>query len=205
MTENWFSSTNSLTQIETDCWNLLQHAVDDRNCGWRLPVLATCSEGTLRQRTLVLRQVHPEQRQILVHTDVRSGKVRAIRQSPQVTWLFYDTQHQVQLHLTGTATIHTDDAIADQLWNTQPQSSLRGYLGSLLPGRICDQPENNIPANLRGKIPTREELSSGRVNFAVICCLIDSAECLLLSPEGNRRAVFRYSSGQTASADWVVP
>jgi pyridoxamine 5'-phosphate oxidase len=204
-TPDHFSDVSRLDQIETDCWRLLQAAVPDRSCGWRLPVLATCANDEVRQRTLVLRKVDAPSHRIFAHTDVRSPKLKSIRSNPNVSWLFYDANRQVQLQVTGFATVHTDDNVAEQIWHDEPESSLRAYLAPYVPGRIRPAQESNVPDEVRERIPDRHELSTARANFAVISCEVDTADWLLLRANGNLRARFTYESGAISTVDWLAP
>ncbi|MEO2012973.1 MAG: pyridoxamine 5'-phosphate oxidase family protein [Fuerstiella sp.] len=204
-TSEHFSDLINLSAIETDCWRLLQAAVHDKSCGWRLPALATCFNGELRQRTVVLRKVDTPSHRIFVHTDVRSPKLKSIRSNPNVSWLFYDTTRQVQLQLTGFATVHTDDDVADRVWGDEAESSLRGYLAPYVPGSVQPAPEFNLPPGVQGRIPLRHELSAARANFVVISCAVATADWLLLQAHGNLQARFTYESGAVSTADWLAP
>ena len=200
-----FSDCDDLGVIESDCWKLLAAAPHDRDCGWRLPVLATFGEQVPRQRTVVLRAVDPESRQIFCHTDVRSPKVKVIRDHPLVSWLFYDASRQVQLQLVGEATVQTAEPETDWLWQQEPAASLQGYLATYPPGTVRPHCETNLPADMPTKMSSREELAHGRENFAVICSTIKNLEALILRPNGNRRVVYSYTGSGVASADWLAP
>ena len=200
-----FTDTESLLRIFEDCWSELQRAVDDRSSGWRLPVLATTEPSGCRQRVVVLRAVDVKRRTLFAHTDVRSAKVESIRQQPLVSWLFYDAGLQSQLQLQGTATIHTDDETADRFWQSEPESSLRGYLAPHAPGVVSGTADINLPDNVRGRIPQRDELAAGRQNFAVISCVVRAAEWLLLQQSGNLRARVVYDESGQQAAEWVCP
>lgn len=205
MSSEQFPNPASLVQIEGAVWQLLQQAATARSGGWRLPALATVSDGVVRQRTVVLRQVDILPRRILVHTDARSQKVAAIHQQPLVSWLLYDAELQVQLHLSGRAEVHTDDQTAQEMWDQEPESSLRAYLGPLRPGTACDAVEPNLPQEFLHELPTRQQLQAARTNFAVISCRVQSAEWLQLGKHGHRRAIFEYQDGQLVDSSWVAP
>ena len=200
-----FKDSESLFRIFEDCWTELQRAVDDRSSGWRLPVLATAEASACRQRVVVLRAVDARPRTLFAHTDVRSAKVESIRQQSLVSWLFYDVRLQSQLQLQGTATIHTDDETADRFWQSEPESSLRGYLAPHAPGVVSSTADVNLPYDVRGRIPHRDELAAGRQNFAVISCVVHAAEWLLLRQSGNLRARFACENPGQLTAEWVYP
>lgn len=197
-----------LEAIHLDCWGLLEQAVTDRDCGWRLPTLATLAPAGVRQRTVVLRAVDSVRRQVFLHTDVRSAKIGQIRENPQVSLLFYDHTRSVQLMLQGKASIHTNDETADILWQHSPPEALRGYLGPLPPGMPVDEFCVNLPPFVQGRIPERAEVESGRPHFAVVSVTVEQSEWLRVSRSGNCRAVFRYfrESGEVRfTAEWLVP
>lgn len=205
MNSEIFPNPASLIQIESHVWKRLQEAATHRSGAWRLAALATASDGIVRQRTVVLRQVDLLSRRILVHTDARSQKIEAIQQQPLVSWLFYDSELQVQLHLRGRAQVHTNDQTAQDVWDQEPESSLRAYLGPLRPGTVCCDAEPNLPHEFLTALPTRQQLESGRRNFAVISCSVQSAEWLQLGKTGHRRATFEYQNGQVVKSCWVAP
>ncbi|MFY9255670.1 MAG: pyridoxamine 5'-phosphate oxidase family protein [Fuerstiella sp.] len=200
-----FSDLTSLPAIHTQCWENLTAAVIQRDSGWRLPVLATSDMDGCRQRVVVLRHVDVQHETIYVHTDLRSAKITSIQSQPQVSWLFYDAAAMVQLQLSGKAVIHTNDTTADRFWNSEPESSLRGYLAPHAPGTVCNLPESNLPASVIGRIPERDELQLGRANFAVISCKIQSMEWLLLRREGNLKARFQTPTSGDTTMEWLAP
>lgn len=206
-----FRDLTSLSAISSDIWLSLQRAVTDRNCGWRLPVLATRCGDAVRQRTVVLRDVDPVPRRLLAHTDRRSPKFAQLRSHPAASWLFYDHPAATQLVITGQVTLHTDDALAADLWSRESESSLRGYLGAHAPGTAAKAASHNLPDQWQGRVPAREDLQSARDHFAVICCHVDTIEWLHLKRDGNLRARFFLSESadraQAAhpTAEWLHP
>lgn len=200
--------TLQLEAVQADCWRLLEQAVTDRDCGWRLPVLATRTAAAVRQRTVVLRAVRAAERQVFLHTDIRSAKVQQIQEHPDVSLLFYDHARGVQLQLSGRATLHTHDAAADTLWQHSPPEALRMYLGLRAPGTPLTEPCTNLPPHVRGRIPERGEIEPGRPQFAAVAVTVQQAEWLLLSRDGNLRARFCYDVAaveDSLRAEWLAP
>ena len=201
-----FDNPLNLNQIQTDCWDLLISAVNDRSSGWRLPVMCTSDGLAVRQRILVLRQVDRTQKILRFHTHRASPKVASLRRNPEVSLLFYETQRQIQMQLCGHVTLHTDDAIAEEVWAGEPESSLRGYLAPLIPGTVCSKADVNLPEDMRYRLPTRQELAAARQNFAVLTCHVRSAEVLLLRSGGNIRCRFLYDQSQQIKlSEWLAP
>ena len=91
----------------TEAWARLARGVKDRRSGFHTPVLATIGpDGAPQARTLVLRAVDPQTRQLRFHTDWRSHKALAVAQNPRVAVHAYCVTAKIQLRLTGRAIHH---------------------------------------------------------------------------------------------------
>jgi general stress protein 26 len=199
------TSSHALRAIYESCWELLAASAAGSEAGWRLPVLATQSMESCHQRTVVLRRADADRAGLLFHTDVRSTKIAQIQGNPRVSLLFYDHRLAVQLQVTGIAVIHESHEIADQLWSSGTPASLKMYLGPTAPGTVCSGPNRNLPDDMLGRLPERDEIEQGRVNFAAIQVHVQSLEWLMLSRDGNLRARFIYYRGQLNRMEWLAP
>ncbi len=199
-----FRILTDLQWIEQDCWKHLASAVTDRQCSWRLPVMATSTPDGVYQRTLVLRRVCQITRTVQFHTDLRSDKIVQLQHHAGVSLLFYDHMRGVQLQIQGVASLHHNDSIADALWNASAPESLRTYLGPQSPGTVMPRADINLPGHVQGRILERAEIEPGRINFAVIEVHTHRADWLHLSREGNIRARFTYEQG-IPEGRWITP
>jgi pyridoxamine 5'-phosphate oxidase len=200
--DSGFTNKNSLETIESDLWILLKTACTERNHGWRLPVLATQAGHSIRQRTIVLRDVLPDHRRLLFHTDLRSPKIAQIQMNPNASLLFYDHASAVQLQVSGQVSVETYSPQADRLWEISPPESLRSYLAPQTPGTPADNPDDNLPESVRGRIPERSEIEPGRCHFAILRFEVSDIEWLQLDREGNRRARFYYRNEPVQTLDY---
>ncbi|WP_437185785.1 pyridoxamine 5'-phosphate oxidase family protein [Planctomicrobium sp. SH668] len=197
-------STAQFDQIEEAVWLELERATQELTHGWRLPILGTVFENRPIQRIVVLREVARASCRIDAYTDVRSPKVDQIRFNPSVSWLFYDTTSRVQLSLEGGATLHVDDATADEHWLRANVTNRLGYLGVVPPGSRSATPSVNLPAELQGRVPTMEETETGRANFAVISCEVTAMDLLFINRSGNIRVRLE-RSGRDWQGCWLEP
>lgn len=201
----FFTDTSSLNLIESDCWKLLTKASHDAKSDFKLPVLASVSADGVSQRIVVLRSVDAEAGHLLIHTDVRSAKIQQLQQNPIASLLFYDKAKKVQLKVTAVATIHTDDAVADQLWQTESATSIKCYLGPLAPGAICSEPEHNLHPEFIESIPDRSQLEVARPNFAAVGFVVKQLDWLQLNRSGNLHAQFTYADDRSMAGTWTAP
>ena len=199
------TADTALTEIHTSVWDLLESSAAGNAPGWRLPVLATLTDHGCEQRTVVLRVVDRGQGALLFHTDVRSSKVEQIRKDGRVSLLFYDHDRSVQLKIRGVAAIHQADECAQSLWESGTPASLKMYSAPLSPGVKCDSFNHNMTPSLLGRLPERNEIEAGRVNFCALRILVQSAEWLRLSQSGHLRACFELTEGLLQSAGWIAP
>ena len=92
----------------------------------RFPQLATIDHDQPR-----LRPVSPVKTDgfVVFVANLRSyGKTREIAANPKVELCYLDTGHN-QVRITGVATIVSDQAVLDEIWEANPL--LRNYLGSV--------------------------------------------------------------------------
>lgn len=199
------TADTALTEIYTSIWDLLESSAAMNAPGWRLPVLATLTDDGCEQRTVVLRVVDREHGALLFHTDVRSRKVEQIRKDGRVSLLYYDHERSVQLKVCGLASIHEADELAQSLWEAGTPASLKMYCAPLSPGVQCDSFSHNMTDSLLGRLPDRNEIEAGRINFCAIRILVQTAEWLRLSQSGHLRAGFKLNRGRLDSAGWIAP
>lgn len=179
-----------LAEILTDLWSRLDAGVREDHHAFRNAYVATaCDDGTPALRTVVLRRADRARQTIDFHTDARSDKVSQLRGLPQVTWLFWDASDKVQARLHSTATLHTDDAVADEEWAKLSERTQSTYRTTRPPGDALDA--------MPRKPPTA---GTGREHFMVVRCAVYGIDWLCLHPEGHRRAQFHDDR-----ATWVAP
>jgi len=195
---------DDLNAIFREIWVQLQRATVDATHGWHLPVLGTIDGFSPCLRTVVLRGANSQEMTLRCHTDIRSEKVAHIRRSPEVSWLFYDSNMRTQLRIQSLADIHKDDEIADEMWEQSRLESRRCYLAPLPPRATTHNPGVNLPANLQKRPPTLAESSKGRHNFAVIDTRITCIEWLWLHHNGNRSARYRVRGKGEVNSSWIT-
>ena len=171
--------------------DLLTRAANDRNAGaLRWPVLASAAgDQGVDARIMVLRRFEREARMFELHTDARAPKVAQLKADPRCTLVFFDQRSMVQLRVTGGASVHENDAVADAAFKRAGERALDDYRGAA-PG-----------AALTGQEPRSDE---ARSNFAALRIAIDGADWLKLSRSGHERWCVDFS-GASASAAAIEP
>lgn len=176
-------------------WTYVADAATDSQHPFRTPTFGTVSGDAPRVRTVVLRTADREARTLGFHTDRRSQKIEQIRSSPRVVWQGWDRERSQQFRLRGTASIHTDDDVADALWTAASDDERRLYRRPTAPGTPVEAPGHGL-----------DETAPGRPHFAVIRTVIDEIHWLHLHPGGHYRAHFHYHTVHDAwDGQWVVP
>jgi len=156
-------------------------------------------------RTVVLRKVDIEKKELAFHTDIRSGKWEELKVNNANSWIFYDPAGKMQIRLSGTATLHHDDAVANKAWHKSTMSSRKIYSGQHGPSSLSALPVSGLPEEFETAHPSLEQSEVGRKNFGIVITEINWMEWLWLNSAGHRRASFRYNKDRTCTANWLVP
>jgi pyridoxamine 5'-phosphate oxidase len=173
----------------------LAAAPADRASPLRTPTLATRGlDGAPMLRTVVLRGVTAASRLLHIHTDRRSAKAAEIAADPRVSLHGYDPAAQMQLRLSGHATLHAGDAIADAAWAACPEATRRSFAAAAMPGSALPAPA-----------PMPGDGAAGRANFAALLLRFDRLDWLLLDPAGHARACFDWMEDGAMTATWIAP
>jgi hypothetical protein len=195
---------DNLDNVLNEVWAMLKRGATRFNDPFHWPVLGTTIGNECRMRTVILRQFQLPDRILICHTDSRAKKGPEIERSPLVSWLFYHPKRKVQLRVSGHATLHTDDAVADEQWAATRATSRINYLATEPPGTPIDKPSAGLPDFLLNKAPSLLDSEKGREHFMVISCRIESLDWVVLRTVGNLRARFEWNEGGL-HATWLIP
>ncbi|MFM8734320.1 MAG: pyridoxamine 5'-phosphate oxidase family protein [Pirellulales bacterium] len=159
----------------------LQAATTSARHGLHLFTLATVgADGQPDARTVVLRHVDAERREIRFHTDIRSPKAATIRRCPQVALHWYDPVARLQIRIAARASLHHGDDLARVAWDAAAAMSRACYSASA--------PGTAVEAFPPAAVPQAAADDAGFENFAVVACRFDAVEVLVLHAAGHQRA-----------------
>ena len=197
--------TDSLPRTLDLIWDALHQGASDRRHPFHLPTLATRGASDFPEaRIVVLRRAERASRELICHTDARSGKVREIGADPRVTWLFYDPQMRHQFRVRAHAEVLTSGPLFEDAWARSNVSSRRCYLAPRAPSSESEHPTANLPDSHVDRNPTLEESEAGKVNFSVLRSEIISIERLHLASDGHRRVRFDFVEDDWLGV-WIEP
>jgi hypothetical protein len=181
-----------------EAWALLVRGAADRRHPFHTPQVATIGEdGAPSVRTVVLRAVAPARRTLRFHTDARSRKARELAAEPRIALHAYHPGAKIQLRLSGVATLHRDDSVADESWRATRPFSRACYRLAAAPGMTAEDPYAALAEAGEGP-------EAGREAFVAVTVSVARMEFLFLAASGHRRALFDWSGGALA-ARWLVP
>ena len=178
----------SLAAISAELWAELGRAVIDKQHAWRTPVLATISGDAADARTVVLREVDARQRQLLIYSDERAGKVRQLLAHPNGTLVMWSPRLGWQLRCRVRLALEMSGLAASSRWaRIKLSPAAQDYLSPLPPG-------TPLPAQAPGHTAPEREY------FSVISAEVTSIDWLELHADGHRRARFEGGASQ-----WLQP
>lgn len=198
------ATISKLDDVLNTSWRLLHKGVENFKHPFYRPALTTVYGNKPKVRTVILRGFSEKDRILICHCDVRTPKVSQIQDNPNVSWLFYHPKEWIQLRLSGTASIHTDDNIAESQWKKVRQTSRINYCAEVPPGSPVEKPTSGLPDFLRDKKSKMFDSTEARRNFTTIVCRFDQMDWLMLKLTGHLRAKFRWE-GNCIDASWVIP
>ncbi len=185
----------ALDRVLAESAALLAQGEADAESPWRNPTLVTLGlDGAPQARTVVLRRADFAARQVETHTDVRSAKYRELQAQPAAGLHGWDTEGRVQLRLTGSATLHTADGVADAAWASLRSQTRATYAVTPGPGTPLVSPDD----------PGQTDEAGARAAFCVVRLTFNRLEYLHLRQGGHRRARFTWTGAQRL-ATWLVP
>ena len=185
-TPDW---STTLPGLRWRVWQMLARGVADRHAPARHIALATTSpDGAPPVRTVVRRAADEAAATLDIHTDLRSGKVTALRARPQAEVLVWDPRTHLQARLSGEVTILTGPAAA-ALWARVPQAARPLYGAEPPPG-------TPIPEALA------YATADGTAAFAVLRLTLARIEVLHLGDRHRRAAFLREGGWQ---GQWLSP
>jgi len=182
-----------------EAWRLLAEGPALRRNAFHMPALATVdADGHPQVRTVVLRAADPATGTLRFHCDRRSAKATDIAATGRAALHGYDTASKIQIRVSGTARLHTDDATADAAWAGSRVMSRTCYgidpaPGTRLPtGDAYTQPEDGA------------EMDLGRANFCAVVVTATRLDFLFLDRRGHRRAAW-VPGPEGWTGTWLAP
>jgi pyridoxamine 5'-phosphate oxidase len=189
-------------EIEKKIWGLLTNAVTDRNSEFRTPVFICGNDKDLDGRVVVLRKADQQNSFVQYHSDIRSSKIKKIKQNPDCSILFYGKQEKIQLRVKVECKVHFDEEITKESWEKTGHISRKCYLVTNGPGTESEIPTSGLNNKFDNFDYTKEESEAGYKNFCVIRCKVKNIEWLYLAAKGHRRAMLDLENNKK---NWLVP
>jgi len=184
--------------IEAAAWENLADAANDPQSGYRYLTLCSVDAGFRPQaRTVVLRRVDRDIRELEFHTDIRSPKWAELMSNPQATVLGYCPETRTQLRLCGTVSLFPSGTDrADEAWQGLSPWTRSTYTGGP-PGdeQAFDTPSDYIAPSAKG----------GDSNvFGVVVLRATSLDWFQLERQANRRVRYGYGDAGTLVSSQLI-
>ena len=203
MVENQVNYYENPLEIENKLWSLLVEAVKNRESEFRTPVFICGNKNDLDGRVIVLRKADKENRFLQFHSDIRSSKIKKIKENSNCSILFYGKKDKIQLRLKVIAEINFKNNITKESWEKTGHISRKCYLVNNGPGSVSEKPTSGLDSKFDNFDFTKEQSEEGYKNFCVIKCKIKTIEWLYLAAKGHRRALINFEASKKFT--WLVP
>jgi pyridoxamine 5'-phosphate oxidase len=191
------------SEIEKKIWTLLDDAVTNRTSPFRIPVFICGNQNDFDGRIVVLRKSDQSNKLLQFHSDIRSDKIKKLKNNNNASMLFYDKEEKIQVRVKIKCTINHENEITKQSWLKTGHMSRKCYLVDNGPGTESATPTSGLKPELDNFDFTMKQSEEGYKNFTVIQCKIKSLEWLYLAAKGHRRARFEFSD--YTKGYWLIP
>ena len=193
----------NFAEIEKKIWLLLDDAVINRASSFRIPVFICGSQNDFDGRIVVLRKSDQSNKLLQFHSDIRSDKVKKLKDNNNASMLFYDKEEKIQVRAKIECIINHENEVTKQSWLKTGHMSRKCYLVDNGPGTESLTPTSGLKPELDNFEYTMQESEKGYKNFTVIQCKIKSLEWLYLAAKGHRRARLEFSD--YTKGYWLIP
>ena len=193
----------NFAEIEKKIWSLLDDAVTNRTSPFRIPVFICGTQNDFDGRIVVLRKSDQSNKLLQFHSDIRSDKIKKLKNNNNASMLFYDKEEKIQVRAKIECIINHENEVTKQSWLKTGHMSRKCYLVDNGPGTESVTPTSGLKSELDNFEFTMEQSEEGYKNFTVIQCKIKSLEWLYLAAKGHRRARFEFSD--YTKGYWLIP
>ena len=193
----------NFSEIEKKIWSLMDDAVTNRKSPFRIPVFICGSQDDFDGRIVVLRKSDKSNKLLQFHSDIRSYKIKKLKDNNNASMLFYDKEEKIQIKIKVKCIINHLNEITKQSWLKTGHMSRKCYLVDNGPGTESSTPTSGLKPELDNFEFTMEQSEEGYKNFTVVQCKIINIEWLYLAAKGHRRAKLDYSD--YTKGYWIIP
>lgn len=173
-----------LETLWSHVWDRLERGAAKSDDPFRFVTLATIGADGPEARTVGLRGAARGARTVEVHSDMRTGKVRALERDPRAEMLLWDAATQVQLRLAVRMTLVPADA---DRWARVPPTARQNYGTDPAPGTPVRAPED---------VARTPDIA----RFIALTGAVFRMDVVSLGHDPHRRAIFDGVEGR-----WVAP
>lgn len=190
-----YQKSVELGDIFNRCWEDLVNAAKSPIHPFHFPVFGTINSHHVELRTVVLRDVVPNDGCLIFYTDYRSPKIQQIKINPHVSWLFYNPDARIQIRIKALASIHHLNETSSKYWSLLKEHHKRDYSTFLPPSNPIEETVEYLDKG------NEEKLFE---NFAVISTEVVEIDWLMIKSNENKRARFIKDKSGFIS-EWLVP
>jgi|TARA_B110001450_G_scaffold95200_1_gene90294 pyridoxamine 5'-phosphate oxidase len=190
------------SEIKKKIWFMLNDSVTNRDSQFRIPTFICGDKSDFDGRIVVLRRSDQKNNIVQFHSDIRSDKIKKLKNNSKAALLFYDKEEKIQVRLKVNCTINHENDITKESWLKTGHMSRKCYLVDNGPGTESPNPTSGLKLELNNFEFTMEESEVGYKNFTVIQCKVKSIEWLYLAAKGHRRAKFDLENNKE---HWLIP
>ena len=110
---------NNLEKTYIKTWDLLHKGLLERNNPFHIPVFICGNNSSFDGRIVVLRGLDKGNKSLSFHSNIRSDKIKILKNNPLSTFLFYDKTEKIQLRVKCNVKIHYQNDRTIESWKNE--------------------------------------------------------------------------------------
>ena len=195
-----FNSDDSPLTFLEKASDMLSEGVLSSKHPFRQLVVATKSLDDVELRTVVLRKWVLKRRTIIFHTDIRSPKVKELKDAPNCSLLFYSKADKLQLRFKCIAHVHHQDRLSNYLLSQTTPQQRECYQFPIPPGHhISSINKEHYMKSMPSLKP-----EDAQNNFAACVCNFSELDLLYLQYDGHIRLRYKWDKHHELSISNIV-
>ena len=190
---------NKKSDLLAKSFEIIKDGVKNRDSMFHTLTMSFYDGKNISSRVMVLRDFCAKKRALRFHSDVRSSKVKILKQNKITSVIGYDPKLKTQIRLQGKSRINHKNKKTEEAWSNSQAISKKCY-------SVMDGSSKIITAPMKYDFHMKDiNLEDGYKNFSTIEFEFNYLEFLYLQRQGHRRCKFYWDEQGKLSSTWLVP
>ena len=190
---------NKKSDLLLKAFEIIEDGIKNRDSLFHTLTMSSFDGKNISSRVMVLRDFCKKTRTLRFHSDVRSSKVKNLKNNKSTSVIGYDPKLKTQIRFQGLSKVNHKNKKTKEAWGQSQAISKKCY-------SVMDGSSAIIKSPMKYDFHMKDiVLEEGYENFSTIEFQFNSLEFLYLQRQGHRRCRFLCNKKGKLSSSWLVP